>query len=249
MKKQLLWTMVITAIFLSSGIADDQNPCANIDLAWLGRHSPIPPGRIVSKHAMGQLCEVILKLGNEYVPVFAGDDFIIAGEMLKEKKQLTRARIDELKAEGFKNLVPQLDSMAAITYRPAEPKNRSVYMITDPLCPYCDMAGETVMALADTYGATVKAVFYSVHGKQGEEKSMEAVCRKFTLGQYAEKEWKALPFDESHRCPEGEKLIRASREAVGKAGIAGVPVFIFDDGRFVSGADMAAVEKILKDRN
>ncbi len=246
MKKPILWTIAILAILFSNGAADDQTPCANIDLAWRGRHSPIPPGRIASKQNMGSLCEIILKLGNEYVPVFAGEDFIIAGEMLKERKQITRTRIDELKAEDFMGLIPLLDSMAAITYTPSASKNRKMYMITDPLCPYCNMASEKVMTLADAHGITVKAVLYSVHGKEGEQKSIEAVCRKFTLKQYAEKEWKNLPFDESYQCRDGEKLITTAHEAVARAGIVGVPVFIFDDGRFVNGADMAAVERMLK---
>ncbi len=247
MKKRIILTMAIMAIFLSTSFAEERNPCGNIDLAWLRTHSPIPPGRIVSKHNIGSLCEIILKLGNEYVPAFAGDDFIVAGEMLKDRKQITKAKINALKAESFKKLIPQLDSVAAITYKPSENKNRKIYMITDPLCPYCNMAGEKIIPLADTYGATVKAVLYSVHGIEGEQKSIEAVCRKFSLSQYTEKEWKTLPFNESYQCKEGKKLIETAREVIGKTGITGVPVFIFDNSQFVSGANMAAVENILRD--
>ena len=178
--------------------------------------------------------------------VFAGNDFIIAGEMLKDRKQVTKEKIDALKAESLKTLIPQLDSVAAITYSPAKSKTRKIYMITDPLCPYCGIAGEKIIPLADTYGVIVKTVLYSVHGMEGENKSVEAVCRKFTLNQYVEKEWKALPFDERYQCDEGEQLIEATREVIGKAGIAGVPAFIFDTGQFVSGANMTAVEGILK---
>lgn len=246
MRKRIILVMAVVMCLYSIAFAEERTPCGNIDLTWLRTHSPIPSGQIVSKQNFGSLCEIILKIGNEYVPVFAGEDFIIAGEMLKGRKQVTKEKIGALRAESFKKLIPQFDSVAAITYSPAKNKNRKIYMITDPLCPYCGMAGEKIIPLADTYGATVKTVLYTVHGVDGEEKSIEAACRKFTLNQYAEKGWKALPFDERYRCSEGEQLIEATREVIGKTGIAGVPVFIFDNGQFVNGANMAAVEGILK---
>ena len=73
---------LVLAIVLSlttACLAETNNPCDQVDMAWLRTHSPIPQGEIVSKSNMGSLCEIILQFGNEYVPVFTGDDFIIAG--------------------------------------------------------------------------------------------------------------------------------------------------------------------------
>jgi thiol:disulfide interchange protein DsbC len=191
--------MAFMVIFFSTSFAQGKNPCDNIDLTWLKKHSPIPPGQMVSKHNLGSLCEIILKFGNEYVPVFAGDDFITAGEMLKNRKQVTKAKIDAFKAEGLRSLIPQLDSVVAMAYTPTENNNHKIYMITDPLCPYCNTAAEKIIPLADAYGVIIKTVLYSVHGLEGEQKSMEAICRNFSLSQYADKAWKALPFDEKYQ--------------------------------------------------
>ena len=246
MKMRMMITAAVITLIHSIGFAREGDPCGNIDLDWLRKHSPIPAGRIVSKQNTDSLCEIVLKIGTEYVPLFAGGDFIIAGEMLKHRTQVTRERIDALKTGHYAKLIPRLDAIAAIVYRPAENKGRTIYMITDPLCGYCNMAAEKIVPLAETYGAAVKAVLYSVHGIEGDQKSIEAVCRDFTLDQYTEKEWKRRPFDERYRCERGEERVKAAKEVIGKTGIAGVPVFIFDDGRFVDGANMTAVEKILQ---
>lgn len=246
MKKCVLFILMIMTGFFPAAFADEGNPCKNIDMGWLRTHSPIPSCSIASKVSVGSLCQLILKIGSEYVPVFAGDDFIIAGEMLQHRKQVTKERIDALKAEDYKKLVPDLPSVAAITYIPAEKTNRTIYMVSDPLCSYCAMAAKRIINLADTYDATIKTVLYSVHGTDGEQKVVEAVCRNFTLDQYSEDEWKAAPFDESYRCEKGETLLEKTRELIGRSGISGVPAFIFDDGQFVTGADMTTVERLLQ---
>ena len=173
----------------------------------------------------------------------------LPGEMIKHRKQVTLAKINTLKADEFKKLLPRLDSVAAITYTPEKEPTRKVFMITDPLCPYCNLAAKKIVPLADRLGVEVKAVLYSVHGEKGEQKSVEAICKKMSLNQYAEEEWKRLPFLEDYRCKEGEKLINDTRDIIMKTGITGVPVFITDTGQFVNGANMAAVEALLTGSN
>ena len=248
MRKCICLVLTIVLGLISFCFAEENNPCDKVDMAWLRTHSPIPQGEIVSKNNMGSLCEIILQIGNEYVPVFSSDDFIIAGEMFKNRKQVTAAKIDALKAERFKKIFPELDSVVSITYKPEKIIHRKIYMITDPLCPYCNMAAKKIIPLADKFGVEVRAVFYSVHGENGEQKAVEAICKKMSLNQYAEEDWKTLPFIEDYRCKEGEALIDATKEIIRKTGITGVPVFISDTGQFVNGANMAAVEALLADK-
>jgi thiol:disulfide interchange protein DsbC len=243
---------LVLAIVLGSisfCFAEVNNPCDKVDMAWLRTHSPIPQGEIVSKNNMGSLCEIILQFGTEYVPVYAGDDFIIAGEMIKHRKQVTVAKIEALRADGFRKILPKLDSVVAISYKPQKKTNGKIYMITDPLCPYCNMATKNIVSLADKLGIEVKAVLYSVHGEKGEQKAVEAICKKMSLVQYGEEEWKTQPFLEDYRCKEGEVLIDETKEIIRETGITGVPVFITDTGQFVNGANMAAVEALLTEKN
>ena len=168
--------------------------------------------------------------------------------MIQNRKQVTEAKIDALKAERFKKILPELDSVVSITYKPEKTTHRKIYMITDPLCPYCNMAAKKIIPLADKFGVEVRAVLYSVHGEKGELKAVEAICKKMTLNQYAEEEWKTLPFLEDNRCREGESLIDNTKEIIRKTGITGVPVFVSDTGQFVNGANMTAVESLLRDK-
>lgn len=248
MKKTIVLMIITMMASIPAAHALDRPQCSDIDMTWLRTHSPIPSGKIVSKQETGDLCEIILGFGNEFVPVYAGKDFIIAGEMLKDRQQITRTRIDTLKANRFRKLIPKLDAVAAITYSPKKKTDQKIFMITDPLCPYCNMAAKRIIPLADTYGATIKTVLYSVHGAKGDAKSVEATCRQFTLDQYAEKEWKSQSAADEHQCEAGAALVDKTRDTVLKLGIGGVPVFIFEDGRFVNGANMAEVEKILKEQ-
>lgn len=248
MKKAIALILIMMTSIIPAAHALDRPPCSDIDMTWLRTHTPIPSGKIVSKREMGDLCEVILAFGNDFAPVYAGKDFIIAGEMFKDRRQITRTQMDTLKAKGFREAISELDTLAAITYSPKKKNGRKIFMITDPLCPYCNMAAERIIPLADTYGATVKTILYSVHGAAGDEKSVEAACRKFTLNQYAEKEWKSQPIADENQCEAGANLIGKTKESIMKMGIGGVPVFIFEDGRFVNGANMAEVEKILKEQ-
>jgi len=227
-------------------------PCKNIDLDWLNKHATMPNASIMSKQTLDGLCEVILKIGKDYIPVYAGKTFIITGEMFKRKKAVTGPKIKALKKADIRKNIQELDRAAAFEYKPPVLKNRTIYMITDPLCSYCSYAAEHIKDIADKYGATVKAILYSIHGDQakgegkGYDKSMETICRKFDLDQYAASDWKKDPVSKKYWCQKGKDLLATSADAIGKLHIKGVPVFILDNGEKITGADLPALERELE---
>ena len=229
-----------------------KEPCKNIDLAWLKQHVTISKANIVSMQALDGLCEVILKIGTDYIPVYSGNTFIIAGEMFKNKQAVTGPKIKALKKADIRKNIQELDRIAAFEYKPGVLKNRTIYMITDPLCSYCNYAAKHIKSIADKYGATVKAILYTIHGDQakgegkGYDKSMEAICRKFDLDQYAASDWKNAPVSEKYRCQKGKDLLAASASLIEKLNLKGVPAFILDNGARINGADMPALEKELE---
>jgi protein-disulfide isomerase len=247
----LAYVLVMSATHIHAEF-NSKAPCKDIDLAWLNKHATIPNARIVSKQALDGLCEVILKIGKDYIPVYAGKTFILTGEMFKGKKAVTGPKIKAFKKADIRKNIQRLDRAAAFEYKPPVSKNRTIYMITDPLCGYCSYAAEHIKEIADKYGATVKAVLYPIHGDQAKcegkayDKSMEAICQKFDLDQYAAYDWKNAPVSEKYRCQKGKDLLAASADVIARLDIEGVPVFILDTGAKITGADMPALKRELE---
>ena len=247
----LAYMLVVSATTIYAEF-NSEAPCKNIDLNWLNQHATIDKAQIVSRQALDGLCEVILKIKADYIPVYAGETFIITGEMFKGKQAVTGPKIKALKKADIRKNIQELDRAAAFEYKPAVSKSRTIYMITDPLCSYCNYAAEHIKNIADKYGATVKAVLYTIHGDQatgegkGYDKSMEAICRKFDLDQYSASDWKKSPVSEKYRCQKGKDLLAASASLIEKLNLRGVPVFILDSGAKITGADMSALERELE---
>ena len=224
----------------------EENICDHIDVHWLRLHAAVPSCEIISKRQTGDLCEVILDVNGNYVPLYTGKDFFIAGQMYQNNMDLTNQTITGIRKEKFVKNKESLDKAVVIEYTPPEKKELAVYMFTDPLCPYCNTAGEKIQGIADKYGATVKMLFFNVHGDDGKEKSVEAICRNFTLEQYIASEWKKQATNKKYDCKQGEDIYERSMTTAKNMGITGVPQFFLQDGTNINGADMAALENALK---
>ncbi|OPL12127.1 MAG: hypothetical protein AVO38_03605 [delta proteobacterium ML8_D] len=221
--------------------------CRDITLSAMQQHVPIPPAAILSKNPVNGICEVILDINGQYVPIYAGKEFVIAGEMFQDRKQITQTRLDTLKAEKFMRLRSDIDACVAMSYTSAEKAKHTIYMITDPVCPFCHQAESQLKNFADTHDAEFKIILASVHPPVGRRKAIEAVCRNLSLDQYISGKWQAENKTDEHQCGEGNDLISASEKIVADLGINGVPVFFLENGRRVDGADMDALAMLLKD--
>ena len=71
--------------------------CTHIDIDWLAKQAPLPEdARIVHKKDQGDLCEVVLSLEGDLVPVYAGKDFLLVGKLFKNQKFITGETLDSL---------------------------------------------------------------------------------------------------------------------------------------------------------
>jgi len=59
--------------------------CNEVNEELLQKHAPIPPYKVVSKREVKGLCELILNINGDLVPVYATKDFILAGEMFSNR--------------------------------------------------------------------------------------------------------------------------------------------------------------------
>ena len=247
MKKKVTAALVSLGVFVS-GVCSAGNVCKGINISTLRKHVPIPPSQIVSERPVKGLCEIILKtkMGGEYVPVYAGKDFVIAGEMFANRRQITQERIAGLKAELFLSLRKEADRLTAFTYTPKGKIKHTLYMFTDPVCPFCHRAEASIKQIADRYHTRVKFIFFPVHIPVGREKAVEAVCRGLDAVTYIKGDWKKENKTDKYQCERGKKLLAQSAELARKLGIGGVPTFFLENGQRVVGANMFLLTKSLE---
>jgi len=241
--------LVMAAAFSGETSPD---PCSAVNETAIRIHLPLKKFTIESKKPRKGLCEVIVRVGDQLIPVYAGHDFMIAGDLYAYRKKITdesitaiKAKMQEEKRKMFREKLPLVEKSVAIVYRPKKRSQRVIYFFTDPLCPYCHEAGKELRKLADKLGVTVKVLLFSVHGKRGEDKSVEAICRNFSFERYNNLKWKTSDPVKKYLCKKGREKVKAADSLSDTLGVEGVPAFYLDNGFYVSGGDMKKIEKEL----
>ncbi|MBW1795652.1 MAG: thioredoxin fold domain-containing protein [Deltaproteobacteria bacterium] len=225
------------------------DPCSEIDLSAISKilkGDSLSGASIVSQEPIKDLglCEVILKTQTgQYLPCYVSRNSLILGHLYKDGQNISQNKVTQIRKSVFLSLDSKLNRVVAFIYRPRVTKT-NVYMITDPLCPYCHKVESRIKELANKYNAQINVILYSVHGPYGEKKCVEAVCRNFTLDDYQKNNWRKRNTDD-YQCEKGDLLIENAKKVIHKIGISGVPTFILDDGRSVSGANLTALTKLL----
>ena len=250
MKNKMISAAVLTAMMVYPPVTTTAGElktsvCDTVTIASMQTHVPIPPAVILSRHEVNGICEVILDINGQYVPVYAGKDYVIAGEMFQDKKQITQSRLDDLKAKNFIRLKPDIEKCIALSYSPHAKIKHTIFMITDPVCPFCHQAESQLKEFAEKHGVEFKIILASVHPPVGRQKAIEAVCRNLSLDDYLKGTWKDDNKTDQYQCQKGIDLIDASEKVLTKLGIDGVPVFFLKNGQRINGADMPALESAL----
>ena len=105
-----------------------------------------------------------MQQGGQYVSCYVGSDYVLLGRVFNDGQSLSDITISELKKAAFASVKPKLDELAAFTYTPKGKPIGTVYMITDPLCPYCHRAENSIISSALKSREDVKAFT----GKEGD---------------------------------------------------------------------------------
>ncbi len=231
--------------------------CHQVGLETLKSHIPFafpPDAKIVSKRNTKGLCEVILNIRGRDFPFYVGKDFVILGQMFSNKQNLSNEILKSLTQKSrkqeeklFKKLKGEVDKVAVMEYKPSNKPQRTIYMFTDPLCPFCHRAEGQIIDVAKRHNATLKIVFFPVHLPRGKEKSVEAICRKMDLNTYLKDDWRneKEPEVQKFQCAAGEQIVERSMALGKKLKIMGVPTFILDNGKRVVGANMNKLDSVL----
>ncbi len=236
--------------------------CTHIDIDWLAKQAPLPEdARIVHKKDQGDLCEVVLSLEGDLVPVYAGKDFLLVGKLFKNQKFITgetldslsevareeRLKADEKEALGkekrkafLQKNIKVLADLTLFSFKPGK-ADRFLYVITDPNCSYCKKLMPDLEILAMENHIEIRVILYPVLGPESREMAVQAICEKLSYEAYGQ-----MQFVPGSKCSQADLLLEKTMPFLSDAGFSFVPVVISGDGAWVvEGSDIAQVKQHL----
>jgi len=222
--------------------------CHEISTDVIRKHLGVTEFTIMSKRELNGLCEVIINTENRILTFYGNKKFLISGEMYENGSSLTEAMLYEINKSLLKSSISEVESCVVFSYSPPEVKTeKTLYMVTDPLCPFCNRIGGEIKELSDKIGFRVRVLLLNVHGERGRVKCIEAVCRNsvnssFNFVEYNKPEWKKAVPKKEFICSKGGEMVDKTEKLSEKLGIDSVPFFFVNDGRHVSGASIEDVE-------
>ena len=222
--------------------------CSDIDVSTISNivKGPLLGVTIASKirvQSLG-LCQVILHVeGGNYITCYVSEDAVVLGRAFQDGRDLSEDAMQKIRRSVYLEKKAELAEVVALKYEPAVKKS-VLYMITDPLCPYCQQVGPDIKALADEYGVEINVILYSVHGKAGEADCIDVACSDIGYEDYLKTNWEEKT--DKQECDAGQDLIDKAKTLISGMGIKGVPMFILDDGQSVAGGNIAGLKEALE---
>lgn len=254
LKNRLFFFIVIMSGIFQPWPCLSADLCSRINISTISDMAglDLTKALIVSKKQIQDpdLCQVILKIPGRYIPCYVSDNSVILGHLYRDGQNISQHGISEIKKSVFAIKTADLNKVTAFSYRSsigAAAERRNLYLITDPLCTYCHEIEPQLRDMADKYNLQVNMILYSVHGSHGTEKCIEAVCRNFSFSDYINDDWRKKE-PGKHDCDKGRLLIENTRKTISEIGIESVPMFILDDGRSITGADLIALEILVSQK-
>lgn len=248
-------SVIILMLSLNNSLYSDSGRCSRITAETIKNHIPVTGFEILSTREVEGFCEIIISINSRIVPLYGDEKYLISGDLYQSKKNVTKDKIYQVNKKNFLENKSALDQLTAFEYTPAViQSDKILYMFTEPLCPYCHKAGGEVKKLADKYGFKIKVLLITMKGEEGKRKCIEAACRhfifkeKFNIDQYNQIEWKQAKTDEEFICEKGIQLIEKTEELSNKMNIDGIPLFYLNNGDYVSGAEIEALEQLINQK-
>lgn len=212
--------------------------CEEVKLA---DHVPIPPFKVESKREVFGLCEMILNINGQLIPVYATKDFVLSGEMFSHRRQITQSQLEIIRQKVIKENLSKLETLRHVSYKPKGAREgRYFYFISDPDCPFCNRVKDRVKKLADKYGWEVRLVWFPLpFHREAKPKAVSFLCEKrsfedYLKGEYGKKE-----------CEKGKKEVEKNLRVL-RGIVRGTPTFIFPSGEVVVGANVRRLEEVMK---
>lgn len=265
--RRLAVFMLGAAIFsagVSSGCAE--SVCDHVTMAWLQTQVPVPKdAKLVLKKEQGGICEAVLSIEGGLAPVYAGKDFIVAGQLYKNGVSITRmtmsglsdvadaerkkakekkAKAVEMRKAFFKIHAADLADLVSLNFAPGGSLDKFIYVISDPACSHCRALLDNLEEVAAETGLALKVVIYPVLGEKSKTITAHVICKHLGYGAY--KTVKKNDAAAAEGCEEADQRINKTFDLLQKAGISFVPLVVAPDGSWVvEGNDICSVREHL----
>ncbi len=231
-----LFIILFTLISCKNG-SSSSGSCPDIKIFQKKLNTLLPGIKIekIEKSPVYGLCEVIVKLSEVKKSLIYTDfkgKYIITGNIIdiKNRKNLTRNRLEEInKRLANHKVLSKLDSLVDIVYGNSP---NVVYLITDPLCPFCYKAEKIVDKLVKEGKLKVKVILLPLEKLHpGSTKvSVSLICDKKGYSDLLAK------YKSSNQCKLGKEKVNKNFNYILKdLKIYAVPTFVFPDGEIKSG--------------
>ncbi len=188
---------------------------------------------VVHPPAPGQIVE---KRGIFYVT--KDGKFVIYGALISDNYN-TYAVLSTLDAIDIK----KIDTSSAVVIKKGT-GDKKLFLFTDPDCPFCSRVHSY---LRDKNDYTLYVFFYPLEELHPGVtiKTIKALCSKDVTKAVTDLVFNHIePLGSS--CKEGKERLEKSMKTAMKVGVEGTPFIITGDGKFIRGANIAAIEAYLK---
>jgi len=256
------WMVLFFVLLALSSDLYGASICTHVDGEWLSRQAPLPANaKIVYKKDHGTLCETVIAVNGELVPLYAGKDFLLVGTLFKEKKVITQETLDSLEDVAlmertrdhekkavenerrqlfFKKNLKTLDDLTLFSLKQGE-TDRFLYVVTDPNCPHCKKLIQDLEIVAFENHLEIKVIIFPVLGPESREMAVQTICEKYLKDHGKDQ----VPQDGSG-CSQADLLLEKTMPFFFKAALSFVPVVISGDGAWVvEGNDISQVKQNL----
>ncbi|HIO41649.1 MAG TPA: DsbC family protein [Aquifex sp.] len=190
------------------------------------------------------LCEAVVALGGQKYILYTDESgkYILLGSRpfvnifdLKSLENITRKELEELNKLSPEQ-VKELEKYVVFTYGT---KGKTVYLFTDPECPFCHRLEPTLKKLADEGKIKVKVILFPLwFHPHAKEKAVAMVCQKIGWEGLFNKYWtpERMKKLKEWQCERGKEFIEKSIQLGNKIGVSGTPTMITESGKKVVGA-------------
>jgi hypothetical protein len=223
----------------STCVSFANSTCSHVDMTWISEQIPqLKKGEIFSKNEMEEVCEVILSLGADLIPLYAGKTFILSGDLFKDGQYITRntmKRIKETRQKGkrqgfLKKHVGELETLTSLSFNPTR-SDKSLLVITDPDCSHCKALLPELEMIAMEKKLALKIIIFPILGEKSQSMAIKAIC-----GNISYEEYKNLKYEKNSKpagCEKASTLLNKTTAFFGDAGLSFVPLVVEENGEWI----------------
>lgn len=242
--KKIIISLGLGLLLVSNAFAE------NITMQEIAKNVPFQTQgvKIIKETPIGNgIYEVIVSLpknqqgqGIPYAIVYASKDFVIVGNLFKNKQNQTMTVMNSLlqpviekriknSGEYAKTHTSELDALSVAMYKPAKANGKTLFVFTDPACPACEQAKKDLISLANKTGYTIKILPMAEHPESIH------LWNGFICGHHTFKDYVDGNYKSEKECKSTMTYVGNASQLAQKMGIFATPTFITSDGKVIVG--------------